>query len=206
MASRPSLAAGSSATSSAATATSMPRSSSRVAIVRHPPAPSHCVRAPGHFEGCCGNCEWPDYARQCSYHGRDGPILHIIRRLRLYECQYSHWLVYNFTNLVSATFSASPGEERGRLWREAPVAGGPEDRAREITRQTAKMSNANPTVVAPPSVPSPPLIGFLKQFPRRIATAITPPPLPGRLLWLNLLRCSPAVSRVGEMASPSMPQ
>lgn len=104
MASRPSLAAGSSATSSAATATSMPRSSSRVAIVRHPPAPSHCVRAPGHFEGCCGNCEWPDYARQCSYHGRDGPILHIIRRLRLYECQYSHWLVYNFTNLVSATF------------------------------------------------------------------------------------------------------
>lgn len=35
----------------------------------------HCVRAPGHFDGCCGNCKWPDYARQCSYHDRDGPIV-----------------------------------------------------------------------------------------------------------------------------------
>ena len=35
----------------------------------------HCVRAPGHFDGCCGNCKWPDYARQCSYHGRDGPVV-----------------------------------------------------------------------------------------------------------------------------------
>ncbi|KAI8716040.1 hypothetical protein NCS52_00896600 [Fusarium sp. LHS14.1] len=26
----------------------------------------HCIRLPGHFGGCCGNCKWPDRAAGCS--------------------------------------------------------------------------------------------------------------------------------------------
>ncbi|KAF4460147.1 hypothetical protein FALBO_13082 [Fusarium albosuccineum] len=26
----------------------------------------HCIRLPGHFGGCCGNCKWPDRAASCS--------------------------------------------------------------------------------------------------------------------------------------------
>lgn len=26
----------------------------------------YCMRLPGHFGGCCGNCKWPDRAAQCS--------------------------------------------------------------------------------------------------------------------------------------------
>ncbi|KAF5974345.1 hypothetical protein FCOIX_8357 [Fusarium coicis] len=25
----------------------------------------YCIRLPGHFGGCCGNCKWPDHAAQC---------------------------------------------------------------------------------------------------------------------------------------------
>jgi len=30
----------------------------------------YCIRLPGHFGGCCGNCKWPDAAIRCSV--RDG--------------------------------------------------------------------------------------------------------------------------------------
>lgn len=26
----------------------------------------YCIRAPGHFGGCCGNCKWPDRAASCT--------------------------------------------------------------------------------------------------------------------------------------------
>ncbi|RBR02788.1 hypothetical protein FVER53590_13153 [Fusarium verticillioides] len=25
----------------------------------------YCIRLPGHFGGCCGNCKWPDHAAKC---------------------------------------------------------------------------------------------------------------------------------------------
>nr|RBQ91350.1 hypothetical protein FVER53263_13153 [Fusarium verticillioides] len=29
----------------------------------------YCIRLPGHFGGCCGNCKWPDHAAKC--HGQE---------------------------------------------------------------------------------------------------------------------------------------
>ncbi|KAI1159087.1 hypothetical protein F5B18DRAFT_638134 [Nemania serpens] len=29
-----------------------------------------CVRLPGHFGGCCGNCKWRDHAARCSVQDR----------------------------------------------------------------------------------------------------------------------------------------
>ncbi|KAM0415825.1 hypothetical protein ACHAPT_013235 [Fusarium lateritium] len=26
----------------------------------------HCIRLPGHFSGCCGNCKWTDHAGKCN--------------------------------------------------------------------------------------------------------------------------------------------
>lgn len=26
----------------------------------------YCIRMPGHFGGCCGNCKWPDHAASCT--------------------------------------------------------------------------------------------------------------------------------------------
>jgi hypothetical protein len=31
-----------------------------------------CVRLPGHFGGCCGNCKWRDHAARCSKRDEHG--------------------------------------------------------------------------------------------------------------------------------------
>jgi hypothetical protein len=35
----------------------------------------HCIRLPGHFGGCCGNCKWPDRASRCSIREGSEPVV-----------------------------------------------------------------------------------------------------------------------------------
>jgi hypothetical protein len=43
----------------------------------------HCIRLPGHFGGCCGNCKWPDRASGALSEKGRSPLYDRVSRSRL---------------------------------------------------------------------------------------------------------------------------